>query len=127
MKLVFIVVALGLIGFGVWLLVQKLECKTKIEGKFIRSEQLASRGIGTITPVFRYQFASDEYECASMDSFCGKCNENRFVEGESYSIYVNEKKPSRFVLTRKIQLDDISLVLMGFIFVLFLYLRAFVL
>ena len=36
-----------------------------------------------------------------------------FVVGEKYTILINEKNPKKFIIDRKIRINEISLLLMG--------------
>ena len=52
-----------------------------------------------------------------MQSFSKKFTKN-FVVGQNYTILINEKNPKRFILNKKIEIDEILILLMG-LFLLF--------
>ena len=98
---------------GGWLLIQKLNCRQEVQGTFVRSHETSFRGVKSCTPVFRYEFASCQYERESIESFSERKVAAKYVAGKSYKIFVNADKPNYFIVDRKIRLDDLGLLLVG--------------
>ncbi|MBQ8814357.1 MAG: hypothetical protein IJZ85_07680 [Lachnospiraceae bacterium] len=119
MKIISLIIALGLLSLGIWSFVQKMNCKKQIQGIYVRSDQCLSVGSNISTPVFCYEIASQRYEREAFEAFTGRKSTLKYVEGEAYPIYVNEKRPDFYVLEKTIKPDDFGLILVGII-ILFL-------
>ena len=86
-----IIVGTILILVFIWLQYSKLKCTKKING--------------------------NEYENQAQQSFSKKSTKN-FIVGEKYTILINEKNPKKFIINRKIKIDEILILLMGLFLIL---------
>ena len=108
-----------LILFFMWLQYSKLKCTKKINATYLkfsiynRYGMLSSRYI----PVFKYNFNGKEYENQAQQSFSKKFTKN-FVVGEKYTILINEKNPKKFIINKKVKIDEMLILLIG-LFLLF--------
>ena len=84
--------------------------KTEIRAEFVKIvPRWYFRGDSRCSPVFKYEFNSNEFEKESFQHF-DKKELPAFVKGEIYSIYINEKNPEQFVIDRKISFWEVLLV-----------------
>lgn len=120
-----IIMGIILILFFIVFQYSKLKCNKKIEATYLKFNIYKRHGtiFGKYIPVFKYNFNGNEYENQAMQSFSKKSTKN-FVVGQNYTILINEKNPKRFILNRKIEIDEILILLMG-LFLLFSGILAF--
>lgn len=121
-------IILGVLGliiviFGIVVIIWKLKCRTEVEGVFIRFNAYHSKVITRYSPVFQYEFEGVKYERQALNSF--KNENSSYVEGQKYIIFINEKKPTRLVAERKVQIGDIGLVLFGLMFLIGVFIYMF--
>ena len=104
-----------LILIFVWIQYSKSRCTKKIDATYLkfsiysRSDLLFSENY---KPIFKYEFNGNEYKNEAQQLFSKKFTKN-FVVGEKYTILINEKNPKKFIIDRKIRINEISLLLMG--------------
>lgn len=117
--MIVIIVGIILILVFIWLQYSKLKCTKKINATYLkfniynRYGMLSSRYI----PVFKYNFNGKEYENQAQQSFSKKFTKN-FVVGEKYTILINEKNPKKFIINKKVKIDEMLILLIG-LFLLF--------
>lgn len=113
-----LVIGIILILFFMGFQYSKLKCNKQIDATYLKFNIYEHHGIGyRYIPVFKYEFNGNEYENQALQAFSKKYTKN-FVVGEKYTILINEKNPKRFIINRKIKIDEILILLMG----LFLFL-----
>lgn len=114
-----IIMGIILILFFIVFQYSKLKCNKKIEATYLKFNIYKRHGtiFNKYIPVFKYNFNGNEYENQAMQSFSKKFTKN-FVVGQNYTILINEKNPKRFILNKKIEIDEILILLMG-LFLLF--------
>lgn len=99
----------------------KSKCRRKIEATYLKYNSYTSNGgrgwVTNYAPVFRYNFNGEEYTNQSLQ-LLSKNEIQEFIAGNSYTIIINEKKPSRFILYKKIEFTEILMLLMGIFFLL---------
>lgn len=99
----------------VWIQYSKSRCTQKIDATYLkfsiysRADLLFSKNYKL---VFKYEFNGNEYKNEAQQLFSKKFTKN-FVVGEKYTILINEKNPKKFIIDRKIRINEISLLLMG--------------
>lgn len=117
--MIVIIVGTILILVFIWLQYSKLKCTKKINATYLkfniynRYGMLSSRYI----PVFKYNFNGKEYENQAQQSFSKKFTKN-FVVGEKYTILINEKNPKKFIINKKVKIDEMLILVIG-LFLLF--------
>ena len=62
--------------------------------------------------LFKYNFKGNEYENQAQQSFPKKFTKN-FVVGEKYTILINEKNPKKFIINKKVKIDEMLILLIG--------------
>ena len=82
MKIISLIIALGLLSLGIWLFVQKMNCKKQVQGIYVRADKCLPVGPNISTPVFRYELESGQYEREAFEAFCGRRGAQRYVEGK---------------------------------------------
>lgn len=114
-----IIMGIILILFFIVFQYSKLKCNKKIEATYLKFNIYKRHGtiFNKYIPVFKYNFNGNEYENQAMQSSSKKFTKN-FVVGQNYTILINEKNPKRFILNKKIEIDEILILLMG-LFLLF--------
>lgn len=114
-----IIMGIILILFFIVFQYSKLKCNKKIEATYLKFNIYKRHGtiFNKYIPVYKYNFNGNEYENQAMQSSSKKFTKN-FVVGQNYTILINEKNPKRFILNRKIEIDEILILLMG-LFLLF--------
>lgn len=114
-----IIMGIILILFFIVFQYSKLKCNKKIEATYLKFNIYKRHGtiFNKYIPVFKYNFNGNEYENQAMQSSSKKFTKN-FVVGQNYTILINEKNPKRFILNKKIKIDEILILLMG-LFLLF--------
>ena len=112
---------LFLILFFIIMRFSKSKCRRKIEAAYLKYNSYTSNGgrgwVTNYAPVFRYNFNGEEYTNQSLQ-LLSKNEIQEFIAGNSYTIIINEKKPSRFILYKKIEFTEILMLLMGIFFLL---------
>lgn len=112
---------LFLVLFFLILCYSKLRCNRKIEATYLKYNSYTSNGgrgwVTNYAPVFRYNFNGEEYTNQSLQ-LLSKNKIQEFIAGNNYTIIINEKKPSRFILYKKIEFTEILMLLMGIFFLL---------
>lgn len=122
MDMFFLIMAVGLILLGIWLFFEKMNCTKVVEGIFVGNQTVNSGRTKVYTPIFRYEIGSVLYEGQTMEAYVDGGTPTMYVEGETYPIHVNGKRPTHFVLNHKVRIDDVSLILAGVMFGIFLFL-----
>ena len=117
----FLIIAMGLIFLGIWLFFEKMSCTKVVEGIFVGNQTLHSGRSQICTPIFRYEVDSVSYEGQALEAYSGRQSREKYKEGDICTLFVNQKKPYRFVLGRKVRIDDVSLILAGVMFAIFLF------
>ena len=115
-----IIVGTILILFFMWLQYSKLKCTKKIDATYLKFNIYNHHGMfsSKYIPVFKYKFNGNEYENQAQQSFSKKSTKN-FLVGEKYTILINEKNPRKFIINRRIKIDEILMLLIG-LFLLFI-------
>ena len=108
-----IVIGAILILFFMGLQYSKLKCNKKIYATYLKFNIYEHHGmIYRYTPVFKYDVNGNKYENQALQSFSKKFTKN-FVVGKKYVILINEKNPKKFIINKKIKIDEILILLMG--------------
>ena len=115
------ILGLFLILFFIRLRYLKSKCNKKIEATYLKYNSYTSTGgRGLVTkyaPVFKYNFDGKEYINQSFQ-LLSKKKIQEFTVNKNYNIIINEKKPSKFILYKKIEFTEILILLMGIFFLL---------
>ena len=109
-----IIVGTILILFFMWLQYSKLKCTKKINATYLKFNIYNHHGMfsSKYIPVFKYNFKGNEYENQAQQSFPKKFTKN-FVVGEKYTILINEKNPKKFIINKKLKIDEMLILLIG--------------
>lgn len=112
---IIIILALGIIVIGINILYINviLACKMETTGTYIKYNTVHNGRGDTYEPVFRYYVKGEEFQgrCLTMLSLSNI--QKQFVAGQTYTIYVNDKKPDSFVIYRKLPIENIIGILIG--------------
>lgn len=88
-------------------------CNEQLEATYIGEQSFyGGNGISVQYGIFEYTYAQKVYRERSMNS-----ERYRYLKtlekGKSYPIYIDPKKPSRFLATKRILLSDILMIAFG--------------
>lgn len=116
-------IGIGFVMLSIYFHILKKGCNREITGVYSRVNEYKSYGgNGTSTtkyaPVFRYHFEGNAYEQQTFQCFSGKYIAKNFVAGENYPIFINERKPERFVVHKRVEFRNIFMCLTGFFFMI---------
>ena len=115
------ILGLFLILFFIGLCYLKSSCNTKLDATYLKYNSYTSTGghgwVTKYAPVFKYSFNNKEYINQSLQLLSMKKIQN-FIVGNDYTIIINEKKPSRFILDKNLEFTEILILLMGIFFLL---------
>ena len=108
----------GLIAFlGICNMGHIITCNQPIRGIYRGYNRVSTgRGGPLYFPVFDYQVAGADFHEQSTEIVSKSKLKREFVEGEWYEIYVNEKRPRMFIVTKRIHLRDVLVTMAGLIF-----------
>ena len=109
-----IIVGVILILFFIGFQYSKLKCNKKIDATYLKFNIYVHHGMiyYRYTPVFKYNFNGKEYENQALQSFSKKYTKN-FIVGEKYQILINQKNPKKFIINRKVKIDEILILVTG--------------
>ena len=93
-----------LILFFIILQYSKSKCNTEIEAIYVKSNAYWSVHVTQYAPVFKYNFNGIEYERQTFQAVPKKYIKD-LVVGEKYNILINEKKPTIFILRKKVSIS----------------------
>ena len=117
MLLIFLVLPLWLgglcIGVGGYHIALYFLCNEQLEATYIGEQSFyGGNGISVQYAIFEYTYAQKTYHEKSMNS-----ERYRYLKtlekGRCYPIYINPKKPSCFLVTKRIQLSDVLMIAFG--------------
>lgn len=113
-----IIMATGVILIGVCILYINaiLACKIETVGKYIKYNTVHSGRGNTYEPVFRYYIKGEEFQGRCLNMLSLSKIQKEFSADQTYTIYVNDKKPGYFVIYRKVPIRCVVGVLVGIIF-----------
>ena len=111
------IIGVFLIIFFIILKYLKSKCNTEIEAIYIKSNDYWSVHVTQYAPVFKYNFNGKEYECQTFQTVPKKYIKD-LVVGEKYNILINEKKPTIFILRKKVKTGEIIILLIGIFFII---------
>ena len=111
------IIGVFLIIFFIILKYLKSKCNTEIEAIYIKSNDYWSVHVTQYAPVFKYNFNGIEYERQTFQAVPKKYIKD-LVVGEKYNILINEKKPTIFILRKKVKTGEIIILLMGIFFII---------
>lgn len=106
------IIGVFLIIFFIILKYLKSKCNTEIEAIYIKSNDYWSVHVTQYAPVFKYNFNGVEYEKQTFQAFPKKHIKD-LVVGEKYNILIDERKPTRFVINKKVKNGEIVILLTG--------------
>ena len=103
------------------LVLDKKTCTTEVTGVYQGYHmQKSVRGYCSYSPIFLYYFQGREYQGMANENYSLKKISARFIPGQSYTIFLNEKNPCQYV-TGNSQLGNKILLLAVGLFMLFGY------
>lgn len=117
MLLIFSVLSLWLgglcIGAGGYHIALYFICNEQLEATYVGEQSsYGGNGISVQYAIFEYTYAQKAYCEKSMNSERYRYLKT-LVKGSSYPIYIDPKKPFRFLVTKRIQLSDILMIAFG--------------
>lgn len=93
-------------------------CTKKIKGTYINANTyIGTYGISQYAPVFKYTYDDCTYEQQTIQTF-SKRKIMKFESGKEYTIYINEKKPKRYIVEKRFEWIDLIILIFGIFFVL---------
>lgn len=106
---------------GILILIWKSKCNKEITGTFMKFNVYKSySGYSVSTsyaPVFKYTYNNKEYESQTFEGFSKKIID-KFTYGKEYNIFINEKKPRKFVIDKKFRISYVFIIIFGIFFVI---------
>ena len=113
-RLLWLAGGLIFLGISIWIWARKLNCKTEVNGKFIRWDSMTPKKDGQqFSPVFEFELGDQWYSCRSFECFSLKQIGNGYKAGQIYKIYVNAKKPKDIIIARKFYWEDYAIVVLA--------------
>lgn len=110
------ILGLFLILFFIRLRYLKSKCNRKIDATYLKYNSYTSTGghgwVTNYAPIFKYSFNGNEYINQSFQ-LVSKKKIQEFIVNKDYTIIINEKKPSKFILNKNIEFTEILILLMG--------------
>lgn len=95
-----------------------LTCTIETTGTYIKYNTVNhGRGGATCEPVFRYYINGEEFQGRCLGGMRLPDIQKKFVPGQTYTIYVSNKEPGYFVISRKVPIGCIFGILMGIWFI----------
>lgn len=122
-RIFFFVLGLFLVWCGIYGIGRTHQCNQKITGIFIGTNRYyGGKGQDGFAPVVRYSVNGQKYEKQTFQSFSKKYIQMNFAIGQECDIWINEKKPKCFIVSRKIQATYFVMVCIGiFIWLLVIF------
>lgn len=118
---ILLAVALLCIGVFVYAVYNLARCKTQIPATYLYANTYTGRrGYRSFAPVFRYYFRGVTYERQTAENYSLKKLNSRFVQGQTYQVWINEKTPEACITQKKLQGTHILCLVIG-ILMLFIY------
>lgn len=93
-----------------------LTCKIETAGTYIKYNTIQSGHGATYEPVFRYYIKGEEFQGRCLNKMNLQDIQRQFTVEQTYTIYVNDKKPGYFVVYRKVPIQNVIGILIGIIF-----------
>ena len=91
-----------------------LSCAIETTGTYIKYNTVQSgRGKATYEPVFRYYIKGKEFQGRCLNKMSLPDIQKQFVVDQTYIIYVSNKNPGYFVISRKVPVGNIIGILTG--------------
>lgn len=115
-RLILLATGIILIGICVLYINAILACKIETVGKYIKYNTVHSGRGYTYEPVFRYCIKGEEFQGRCLNTLSLSKIQKEFIADQTYTIYVNDKKPEYFVLYRKVPIGCVIGVLFGIVF-----------
>lgn len=112
--------AIGIIAIAVCLLHIKavLACTIETTGTYIKYNFAGNRrGEADYEPVFQYYYRGKKFQGGCINRMYLSDIQKKFVPGQTYTIYVSNKDPGRFAISRKVPGGDIFGIVMGICFI----------
>lgn len=96
-----------------------LACTIETTGTYIKYNFAGNRrGEADFEPVFRYYIEGEEFQGGCVNRMYLSDIQKKFVPGQMYTIYVSNKDPGHFAISRKVPVGDILGILGGIWFIL---------
>jgi len=115
MEIILLFIGLYSIALSIFNFLKKINCQKPITGVFVKNHSIKS----SYAPVFTYTFNNQEFTGQSFEAYMFKANKLKI--GNTYTIFINEKKPKDFVLNKKIRFADIMVFIFGLLFIFAYY------
>lgn len=115
-----IIMAIGVILIGICILYINViwACKIETTGKYIKYNIVHSYRGNTYEPVFRYYIKGEEFQGRCLNTLSLPKIQKEFIADQTYTIYVNDRKPEYFVVYRKVPIGCVIGVLFGIVFLM---------
>lgn len=90
------------------------QCRAEVKGKYCGYRTYyGGKGQSSHAPVFTYTYNGRTYHEQSTQNASLQLLDKEMVQGEMYTIYVNERHPNVFVLKKKVRFSDVMLLFFG--------------
>lgn len=113
------IIALGLLLFlvGVNDLYSIFRCTERIEGIYCGyNTYYGSHGVHSYAPVFEYTYDGVLYHEQTAQTVSRRHLTKNMTEGNRYSIYINPKSPSVYILFRRLRASGVVCLMIGAVF-----------
>lgn len=95
-----------------------LTCTIETTGTYIKYNTVnRGRRGATYEPVFRYSINGEEFQGRCLGEMRLPDIQKKFVPGQTYTIYVSNKEPGCFAISRKVPIECIFGILVGIWFI----------
>ncbi len=115
---IIVTIAIGsiLAGTNILYINAILACKVETTGTFVKYNAIHGSYGTAYEPVFRYYINGEEFQGRCLNRMSLSNIEKQFAAYETYTIYVNNKKPGFFIVYRKVPIQNMIGILIGIIF-----------
>ena len=116
MRIFIFIVVIGVIVIVVYALHINaiLACTIETTGTYLKYNTVQSgRGKATYEPVFRYYIKGKKFQGRCLNKMSLPDIQKQFVVGQTYTIYVGNKDPGYFVISRKVPVGNMIGILTG--------------
>ena len=107
-----------IIGISILHINAILACNIETTGTFIKYNTVHNGREVTYEPVFKYYVKGEEYQGRCLNAMSLSDIQKQFAAGQTYTIYVNNKKPGYFVVDRKVSIQNVIGILAGILFLI---------
>ena len=101
-----------------WLQYKKSKCNKSVEATYIKADTHYTFGIWSnyYIPIFKYFYNGIQYESRVIEPI-NKRKLESLMKNIKCNILIDEKNPKNIIIDKKIRFDEISILLIGVLFI----------